>query len=53
MSVVVPLDDAADTPEAGGKARTLARARRAGLPVLNGFVVLPSAARWSALQYHF
>lgn len=33
------LDDAG--PDAGGKAWTLARARRAGLPVPDGFVLLP------------
>src|SRR5256885_12242576 len=39
---MIALDEAADVPEAGGKARSLASARRAGLPVPDGFVVLPS-----------
>ena len=39
---MLPLDDAADVTEVGGKARALARARRAGLPVLDGVVVLPN-----------
>jgi phosphohistidine swiveling domain-containing protein len=36
-----PLDECADWPDAGGKAQTLARLRRAGLPVLDGVVVMP------------
>lgn len=35
------LDDCGDMAEAGGKARTLARVRAAGLPALDGVVVLP------------
>jgi phosphohistidine swiveling domain-containing protein len=35
------LDECIDRPEAGNKAQRLARARARGLPVLDGFVVLP------------
>ena len=41
MANMLWLDEAEGHPDAGGKARMLARARRAGLPVLDGFVVLP------------
>jgi phosphoenolpyruvate synthase/pyruvate phosphate dikinase len=46
MSELISLEDprAADTEVAGAKAARLARARRAGLPVLPGFVVPVTAA---------
>lgn len=46
---VVELTDALDPTLAGAKAAALARAHRAGLPVLPGFVVTPDAA--TALVY--
>jgi len=43
---VVSLDDRSSDPDlAGAKAANLARARGAGLPVVDGFVILPDAAR--------
>lgn len=41
---MLPLDRAVAHPAVGGKARTLARLRAAGLPVLDGVVVLPGEA---------
>src|SRR5262245_2055146 len=39
---MIPLAAAQALPDAGAKARTLARALVSGLPVLDGFVVLPA-----------
>jgi phosphohistidine swiveling domain-containing protein len=45
MRAVLALTDVVDGMQAGAKAETLAKLARAGLPVVEGFVVMPEAAR--------